>query len=399
MFKAFITTLLFLFVTAIIAQKPVKPAPKKPATATATKPASTKTSAIAKPSKPAPKGKVKFKIIGKINNRSYHLMVLNRFRATEYLLLDSITTDVNGNFVMEKTIAEPCVAYLMHSKTAAVPLIIENGSVFNIEIKSSDEMLDYSISGIKAEKSIRLYEFVKNQNKLYNELSQLEQYIYKEQDPIKLQEMQIQYTSKQTQATNNIANELVSSGLAGYFVLYNFKEEQTAADVKKVLDKMTPLETQSIYYKDLKKFYDDNKVLDIGALAPDFALPTPNGDTMRLSDLRGKYVLIDFWASWCGPCKAEFPNVKRVYNRFNEKGFEILGVSLDKEESAWKSSIISLGLNWMHVSDLKYWSCAPARMYKVSSIPSTVLIDRNGYIVAKNLRGEELERKLEELFQ
>jgi peroxiredoxin len=326
-------------------------------------------------------------------------MILNRFRSTEYLLLDSITTDANGNFVMEKTIAEPCVAYLMHSKTAAVPLIIENGSVFNIDIKSTGEALDYSISGVKAEKSVRLYEFVRNQSKLYAELSQLEQFIYKETDPIKLQEMQNLYTLKQTEVNNNIATELVSSGLEGYFVLYNFKEEQTATDVKKVLDKMGPSETQSIYYKDLKKFYDDNKLLEIGALAPDFALPTPNGDTMRLSDLRGKYVLIDFWASWCGPCKAEFPNVKRVYNRFSEKGFEILGVSLDKEESAWKGSIISLGLHWLHVSDLKYWSCAPARLYKVSSIPSTVLIDRNGYIIAKNLRGEELERKLEELFQ
>ena len=396
MFKALISILCLLLVTVTVAQKPVKPTPQKPSSALASKPAAkAKTPAV----KPSPKGKVKFKIIGKINNHPYHLMVLTRFRSTEYLLLDSVTTDANGNFVMEKTIAEPCVAYLMHSKTAAVPLIIENGSVFNLEIKSTGEMLDYSISGVKAEKSIRLYEFVRNQSKLYSELSQLEQFIYKETDPIKLQEMQNQYTLKQTQVNNNIATELISSGLEGYFVLYNFKEEQTPTDVKKVLDKMTPAETQSIYYKDHKKFYDDNKLLEIGALAPDFALPTPNGDTMRLSDLRGKYVLIDFWASWCGPCKAEFPNVKRVYNRFSESGFEILGVSLDKEESSWKSSIISLGLNWMHVSDLKYWSCAPARLYKVSSIPSTVLIDKNGYIIAKNLRGEELERKLEELFQ
>ncbi|MDI1232842.1 MAG: TlpA disulfide reductase family protein [bacterium] len=392
MFKAFLTTFLFLFTTAVMAQKTGKPTPKK------TTVTSSNTKAKAKV-KPVVKGKVSFKIIGKIANHPYHLMVLNRFRSTEYLLLDSITTDVNGNFTMEKTIAEPCIAYLMHSKTAAVPLIIENGSVFNIEIKSTGEMLDYTISGIKAEKSIRLYEFVRNQSKLYNELSNLEQFIYKELDPIKLQEMQLQYSSKQAEVTKNTADELVSSGLEGYFVLYNFKEDQTATDAKKILDKMTPLETQSIYYKDLKKFYDDNKLLEIGALAPDFALPTPNGDTMRLSDLRGKYVLIDFWASWCGPCKAEFPNVKRVYSRFGEQGFEILGVSLDKEETAWKNSIISLGLSWLHVSDLKYWSCAPAKLYKVSSIPSTVLIDRNGYIIAKNLRGEELERKLEELFQ
>ncbi len=399
MLKVFLTSFIILFCTAITAQKPVKPPVKKSTTVSAVKTVAKKAVASKPAFKPGPVGKVTFRIFGKINGFKYHLMVLNKFRSTEYLLLDSVTTDAEGNFSMVKTINEPCVAYLMHSKTAAVPLIIENGAVFYIDIKSAGNVLDYSVTGTKAEKSIRLYEFVKLHSRLYSELGEIEQKIYKEQDALKMQEYQFEYANKQKEMSNNIATELATTGLEGYFVLYNFMEEQSATDVKKVMDKMSPAEMKTVYYKDLKAYYEANKLLEIGAMAPDFSLPTPNGDTLKLSDLRGKVVLIDFWASWCGPCKAEFPNVKRVYSRFSDKGFEILGVSLDKEENAWKSSIISLGLTWKHVSDLKYWSCAPARLYKVSSIPSTILVDKTGRIIAKNLRGEELERKLEELFQ
>jgi peroxiredoxin len=145
--------------------------------------------------------------------------------------------------------------------------------------------------------------------------------------------------------------------------------------------------------------YDAKKGVEIGEMAPDIDLPQPNGTNLKLSSLRGKVVLIDFWASWCGPCRAEFPNVKKVYAKYKDKGFEIYGVSLDKDKSSWVNSISSLGLDWKHVSDLKYWSCAPAKVYKVTGIPATVLIDKNGKVIAKNLRGEELEKKLEELFQ
>ncbi|MES2617226.1 MAG: TlpA disulfide reductase family protein [Bacteroidota bacterium] len=407
MFKTLSLSLLFVILSTI-AQAQTKPAAKpKPTqakTTTGTKPSVAKSSAAAKP-KPGVKpvaGKVTFKITGKLTGFKNHLIVLNRFRSTEYTLIDSVTTDAEGNFSIQKTIAEPCIAYLQHSKNTAVPLIIENGAVLNVVINITAETnaMDYSITGVHSEKSVRLYNFIKMHSTLYSELGVLEQQIYSEQDPMKMQEYQFQYDNKQKQMRANIQAELLnSSGLEGYFVFYNFIEEQKAADVKKIMDKMSPTELKTIYYKDLKEYYDNNKLLDIGAMAPEIYLPTPNGDSLKLSDLRGKVVLIDFWASWCRPCINEFPNVKRVYSRFSEKGFEILGVSLDKEESAWKNSIISLGLGWKHVSDLKYWGSAPAKMYKISSIPSTILIDKDGKIIAKNLRGEELERKLEELFQ
>jgi len=152
------------------------------------------------------------------------------------------------------------------------------------------------------------------------------------------------------------------------------------------------------FSKQLQKQLQQVVLLDEGQVAPDFTQLTPEGETLNLSDLRGKYVLIDFWASWCGPCRRENPNVVRMYNAYKDKGFEILGVSLDRDKTRWLDAIEKDQLTWRHVSDLKGWSNAVARQYNIRSIPRTVLIDPEGRIIAKNLRGASLEAKLKELF-
>jgi peroxiredoxin len=136
----------------------------------------------------------------------------------------------------------------------------------------------------------------------------------------------------------------------------------------------------------------------IGAEAPEIEMQTPEGNTMKLSELRGKYVLIDFWASWCGPCRRENPNVKKVYAKYKDKGFEILGVSLDRSKDRWLKAIEADDLPWPHVSDLMQWKNEAAQTYGVSSIPYTVLVDPKGKIVATRLRGPSLEAKLAEVF-
>lgn len=140
-----------------------------------------------------------------------------------------------------------------------------------------------------------------------------------------------------------------------------------------------------------------SNLLPIGSAAPEIRQSTPEGGTFALSELRGKVVLIDFWASWCRPCRIENPNVKRVYDRFKGKGFEILGVSLDRDQLAWVDAIKADGLPWKHVSDLQFWNNAAAQEYGVSSIPYTVLVDREGRVLDKGLRAEQLESRLSEL--
>ena len=144
---------------------------------------------------------------------------------------------------------------------------------------------------------------------------------------------------------------------------------------------------------------EEMRKLAIGMPAPDIELPNPEGDTVSLSSLRGNYVMIDFWAAWCKPCRMENPNVVRLYNKYNDQGFEIYGVSLDRTKEAWTEAIEKDRLTWTHVSDLQYFDSEAASLYNISAIPATVLLDKEGNIIAKNLRGAELEAKLAEIFE
>jgi len=148
--------------------------------------------------------------------------------------------------------------------------------------------------------------------------------------------------------------------------------------------------------KQLKESFVALKATAIGVMAPDFTQNDVDGKPVKLSSLKGKYVLLDFWASWCGPCRQENPNVVRVYNKFKDKNFTVLGVSLDRPDgkAAWLKAIKDDGLTWTQLSDLKFWNNEAAAMYFVQSIPQNFLIDPSGKIVAKNLRGGDLEMKL-----
>ena len=155
------------------------------------------------------------------------------------------------------------------------------------------------------------------------------------------------------------------------------------------------------YTKDLQATLKIKKATAVGEIAPDFTQNDPNDKPVSLSDFRGKVVLVDFWASWCGPCRKENPNVVEAYNKFKNKGFTVLGVSLDRptDKDKWLKAIEDDKLTWTHVSDLKYWDNEVARQYGIRSIPSSLLIGKDGKILAKNLRGEDLHTELKKLLK
>lgn len=146
--------------------------------------------------------------------------------------------------------------------------------------------------------------------------------------------------------------------------------------------------------KKIKTALDSMSAIVIGKPAPNFSAPSPEGKTISLKESLGKVTIIDFWASWCGPCRAENPNVVALYNEFHPQGLNIIGVSLDKDAAKWKDAIAKDGLIWSHVSNLKFWEDPIAKQYNVQSIPATFILDEKGNIVAKDLRGEELRAKV-----
>lgn len=170
---------------------------------------------------------------------------------------------------------------------------------------------------------------------------------------------------------------------------------QTYAQVAEKLKKEWPDYQQA---SNFVRYVENMKLTAIGQPAPEIALPNPEGEIVKLSSMRGKYVLVDFWAKWCGPCRQENPNVVRAYHKYKDKGFTVFGVSLDRNREDWLQAIQQDKLTWTHVSDLKYWQSEAAKAYNITGIPFSVLLDPNGVIIDKNLRGAELDQKLEEIF-
>ncbi len=152
------------------------------------------------------------------------------------------------------------------------------------------------------------------------------------------------------------------------------------------------------YIEELAANMEKARATAVGAIAPEIMLPNPEGEEVALSSLRGKVVLVDFWAQWCKPCRLENPNVVSAYNKFKDKGFTVYGVSLDRTKEKWLQAIEEDGLTWTHVSDLQYFNSAAAQTYGINAIPFSILLDREGKIIAKNLRGKNLDDTLEEYF-
>lgn len=199
--------------------------------------------------------------------------------------------------------------------------------------------------------------------------------------------------------SRNIIKKYSSSPVSAYIYLMNFVQEAPVEELDSIVKVFEPIKS-SEFVVAIKERADAMRAFSKGAIAPDFTLTDPNGNPITLSSFKGKFVLIDFWASWCKPCMIELPNVIEQYAAYKDKGFEIIGVSLDKERELWINTIKSNSMNWPQVWDME--ENAPGRvanMFGVANIPHTVLVNREGVIIEINLRGEELKMKLASLLQ
>lgn len=189
------------------------------------------------------------------------------------------------------------------------------------------------------------------------------------------------------------------SVVSAYLAWSRLASNSSLPQLEEIKGKLDTSLGKSIYVGLLDNYIATIQKTEIGQPAIDFSMETPDGKSLQLSSLYGKYLLVDFWASWCPPCRAENPNVVRIYNIYKDKGFSILGVSFDKDKNKWMKAVKDDNLTWNHVSDLKGWGNAAGKEYGIRSIPSNILLDPKGMIIAKNLRGEDLEKKLRELIK
>ncbi|MCD4737270.1 MAG: AhpC/TSA family protein [Bacteroidales bacterium] len=343
--------------------------------------------------------KTNYTINGTIDGNYSNYIYLFQRGSGEWIVLDSVLADT-GSFVYKGTIELPELLYISDfSKKNHMPVFIEQGEmVFSTTLNN---FIHGSLTG-----SATHEEYKQEGQEIKSYYTKLEQAWGKIQqartaeDPAAEAKFQEEYDKTDEGLRTfilNKTNQNNTSVVPVYFVLRNayYYDEN---DLEPVVTGVDASITGSVYVTKLKDRVETLKRVAIGQPAIDFTMNDPEGNPVKLSSLYGNYLLIDFWASWCGPCRRENPNLVSAYNKYNKKGFEIFGVSFDKDKDKWLEAIADDNLIWNHVSDLIGWGNAAGKLYAIKSIPSNTLLDPDGKIIAKNLRGEDLIKKLEEIF-
>ena len=359
-----------------------------------------------------------FSISGVLHNAPSTVVYIEESNLTsgQRTLKDSSTIAADGKFSLSINAPKDAVYNLrLQNDAPQFVTIINDASRINLDVDFNKRNEFYSVNGSKASKSIQEYlakitGIQKDRFAIYFQIDSIQK---SSGDPQLIQDLSQRDQQMSNEAktyTRQIVEQSDNSSLS-LFVLSTY--QGMARDPNFRINGFTDEEVVGLLSGLVNKFPERTdiaavrnsmegsvpKTLWVGKQAPEISLPDTEGRTVTLSSFRGKYVLVDFWASWCGPCRRENPNVVDAYNRFRDKNFTILGVSLDRpgQKDAWLKAIVDDKLNWTHISDLKFWQSEVVPVYQVNGIPFNVLVDPQGKIVAENLRGEALGQKLEQV--
>lgn len=342
--------------------------------------------------------KDKFVLSGKLEGAEGKVITLSSYDKDGINVIDTLSI-VNGVVNYESELSEPKLLILGESGKRGAASFFTDNSEYTINGKA-DSLLEVEITGGD------LYNLYKEANDADDKLREIsaglrEAYMAasNEGDTAKANAISSEYDGE-VKKVEDIKLELVKANptsAVSAFLIYELFRHKSLEDISAGLLLLDKSLVTSTYYEGLKNRKSKLESVAIGKQAPDFELLDVNDRPLSLSSVKAKVLLVDFWASWCGPCRTENPHVVELYNDYKTKGFDVLGVSLDKQKDAWLKAIEEDQLTWNHVSDLKGWQNEAAQLYAVNSIPHTVLLDENGVIIAKNLRGEELRKKVAEL--
>jgi peroxiredoxin len=306
----------------------------------------------------------------------------------------------DGSFTLKGKVSEPDVYLLkIGDLRGGISLFLDNSQIM-ITAKS-DDLPGAQVTGSATQDAFAGFNKI---GKAQSEKLRPVYMAYSEADKAKntVEAKKLEAQLDEMEAANNAEKiayikSIIKSPVACYLVGSIAYSIEDPAQMEALINGFDPALSEYKYVKTLKESLVKLKLTAIGQIAPDFTQNDPDGKPVKLSDFRGKYVLVDFWAKWCGPCRAENPNVVAAYNKYKNKNFTILGVSLDRDKADWLKAIQEDNLTWTHVSDLKYWDNEVAKMYGVRSIPANFLLDKNGKIIGKNLKGAKLEEELARL--